>query len=164
MTTSTATQVHEIPDEIRALAPPDGYDYVDLFVLTTTGAAEHSAETWARTALEDSPRIGRFLAWEMLCQLRLDVRRSPEQLAGWKVTERGDDSITMDAAGWFMAARMVFHVVGERVSFATFVRYERGIGARWWPQVATVHRKVAPRMLRAAGSRIRRAGRASLSG
>jgi len=91
-----------------------------------------------------------------LSGLRLESRPSPEHLAGWKIADRGDDWIRMEARSWFMTAHIVFHVDEGRVSFATFIRYDQPMAALVWPLVSIIHRRAVPDLLRYAVKRINR--------
>ena len=55
-------QERNIPEVIRALSGMDSPDYIDLFTVTTTGAADATPEQWSRTAIEDvAGRGGQFI-------------------------------------------------------------------------------------------------------
>jgi hypothetical protein len=138
-----AVQEREIPAEISEVGMP-APDYVDLFTAPVRAGADASAEEWARTTMEGASPQGRFLAWQVLCGLRLATATSPDHIAGWRIVERGESWIRLEAQGSFMSANIVFRVDDGRVSFATFVRYERRVGALIWGTVSPVHRAVAP--------------------
>lgn len=142
-----------IPKAIRALDTLPS-DYVDLFTATASEAAETSPEQWARAALEGASPAGRFIAWRMILGLRLEPRSSPDYVAGWKIADRGDSWIRMEASSWFMTANIVFHVDDEQVSFATFIRYDRWMATLVWTPVSAIHRRLAPDVLRHAVRRI----------
>jgi hypothetical protein len=150
------TQQHDVPDAIRSLSSFEGPYYVDLFTATTRGPADKTPEQWVRTAIEGAPPIGRFLAWQIVCGLRLERQPSPDHVGGWKITDRGDNWIRLEASGWFMSAQIVFKVDEGKVSFATFVGYDRPLAAIAWPSIARIHRAVAPDFLRRAVRRIER--------
>ena len=154
-TTAVVARQRDIPEAIRALDTLPS-DYVDLFVATTGDAAKTSPEQWARAALEGASALGRFMAWRVLLGLRLESRPSPDHLAGWKIADRGDDWIRIEASSWFMTANIVFQVDAARVSFATFIRYDNPIAAVVWTPVSAIHRRVAPDVLSAAVRRINR--------
>jgi len=157
----TAVQEHVVPEAIRSLTSFDRVDYVDLFVAPAEDAAETSPEGWARAAVEGAPAMGRFLAWEVCCALRLEHTASADRLAGWRIAGRGPDWIRMEAESWFMAAHIVFRVEPRRVSFATFIRYDRAIAALVWGLASIVHRQVAPGFVDAAVRRVARMRRAT---
>jgi hypothetical protein len=149
-TVLTVVGLANIPDAIRSLDTLTRPDYVDLFTATTSGATAKSAEEWARLALEDTP-IGRSapMLWQLL-GLRLGPSPSPEYVQGWKIADRGDDWIRIEAASWFMTAHAVVQVDEERVSIALFLRYDQRIAALLWPPVSVMHRRAVPIMLRQA--------------
>jgi hypothetical protein len=139
-----------IPEAIRCLDTLASPDYVDLFTAATSGATDKSAEAWARAALEDTP-TGRSapVLWRRL-GLRLGPTPSPDYVQGWKIADRGDDWIRIEAASWFMTAHAVIQVDDGRVSIALFLRYDRPIAALIWPPVSVMHRRAVPIMLRQA--------------
>jgi hypothetical protein len=146
----TVCRQHDIPEGIRALDTLTSPDYVDLFAATTSDAIDTSPEGWARAAFEDAPPVRRFLAFRVLLGLRLAPSHSPDHVAGWRIADRGDGWIRLEARSWFMTAHCVFHVDEGRVSFATFVRYDRWMGALVWPAVSIIHRRAAVLVLRRA--------------
>jgi hypothetical protein len=77
-------------------------------------------------------------------------------VAGWKIADRGDSWIRVEASSWFMTANIVFQIDEGRVSFATFIRYDRPVAALVWTPVSIIHRAIAPDFLRAAVKRVER--------
>ena len=152
----SVAQEHDVPDVIRALSTFERPDYVDLFVTPADEAMDTPPEGWARAAMEGASRLGRFLAWRVVCGLRLE-EPSADHVAGWRIDGRGENWIRMEASSWFMTAHIVFRVEPARVSFATFVRYDLPIAALIWGTASVVHRAVAPDFL---GGAVRRIGRA----
>ena len=51
-------QQHSIPEVIRALSGMESPDYIDLFTVTTNGAADASPDRWSRAAIEDARTAG----------------------------------------------------------------------------------------------------------
>jgi hypothetical protein len=153
MDLGTAVRQHRIPEAIRSLDVLPS-DYVDVFTATASHASDTSPEEWARVALERASPAGRFVAWRVLLQLRLEP--SPDHVAGWKVADRGNGWIRLEASSWFMTANIIFQLDGDQVSFATLIRYDRGIARIVWTPVSVIHRKLAPDVLRAAVKRIDR--------
>jgi hypothetical protein len=147
---STVVGLTNVPDAIRCLDTLARPDYVDLVTATTSGATDTSAEEWARTVLEDTstgrsaPRLWRLLG------LRLGPTPSTDHVQGWRIADRGDDWIRMEASSWCMTAHAVVQVADGQVSVALFVRYDRPIAALIWPAVSVMHRRAVPVMLRQA--------------
>jgi hypothetical protein len=146
----TAVGVRNVPDPIRrrqALADPD---YADVFTLLTSRATDRSSEGWARAVLEHTP-VGRSAPhlWRAL-GLRLGPRPSPDHVQGWRIADRGDGWIRVEALSWFMTAQAVVHVEDGRLSLALILRYERAVAALIWPPVSLMHRRAVPVMLRQA--------------
>ena len=143
----TVRQQQPIPEEIRSLSTMAEPDYVDLFTMTA-GIPGRSPEQWARTVMGDILGRKAQVLWRGLLGLRLSA--SPDRVAGWKIADRGEDWIRLEAASWFLTAHLVFEADDEHVSLASFVHYDRAIASRVWPPVSTRHRAVVPIVLRKA--------------
>ena len=146
----TARQQHDIPEAIRSLSPIPGPDYADLFTLTTDDAARRSPEQWARAALEDVAGLQGQVIWRVMLGLRLKWRSSPDHVAGWRIADRSDRWIRLEARSWMLTGHLVMHVADQQVSLATFIRYDRPAAARVWSRLSPIHRRVAPDLLRDA--------------
>jgi hypothetical protein len=144
---ATVVGLDNIPDAIRRLDTLASPDYVDLFTATTSGVIDRSAEEWARAVLEDTP-TGRSAPslWRLL-GLRLGPTPSPGYVQGWKIADRGQDWIRIEATSWFMTAHAVVHADHGQVSVALFLRYDRPIAALIWRPVSVMHRRGVPAML-----------------
>ncbi|WP_418960157.1 DUF2867 domain-containing protein [Streptomyces tritici] len=147
---STVRQETSVPAGITALAP-EGSGYADVFTLTAAGASARSPEQWARALFEEvAGRQGQFI-WRGLLGLRL--RRgtgSAGHVAGWRIAERCDGRVRLEARSWMLTGHLVVEVDDDRVSLATVLRYRRRAAARVWPPLAAVHRRLAPGLLRDA--------------
>jgi hypothetical protein len=148
------TWQRDVPESIRSLGGLADPDYVDLFTATTNEASEKPVEDWARIALERVMpgylRLGVFVAQRLLLGLRLGPRRSPDYIAGWKIADRGDSWVRIEAASWMMTASLVFKIDEARLSLATFLRYDRRMAALVWPPISIAHRKVGLALMRRA--------------
>jgi hypothetical protein len=150
----------DVPESLRSLDGLARPDYADLFTARANGVSEQAAEEWARAALEGAPdhlRLAAVLAQRLLLGLRLGPLRSPNYILGWKIAERGNDWVRIEATSWMMAASLVFKVDEVGLSVATFVRYDRRLAAVIWPPISIVHRKVGLAMMRHALRTPRRA-------
>src|SRR5262249_4932449 len=102
----SVTRQRTIPQGIRSLGGMDSPDYIDLFTVTATGAADASPERWCRTAIEDvAGRRGQLL-WRGVLGLRLRSRPSTERVGGWRIAARGEDWIRLEASSWFLTAHL----------------------------------------------------------
>ena len=155
----TVVQRPSVPDAIHALANMTRPNYVDLFTVPAGETTEKSPEQWARVALEDASPTGRFIVFQVLCGLRLDTRPSHDRVAGWRIADRGDNWIRLEAASWFMTAHAVVLVEDDQVSVALFVRYDRPLGALLWPPISIGHRRAMPGLLIHAARRMTGRGR-----
>ena len=81
-------QQHSIPEVIRALSGMESPDYIDLFTVTTNGAADASPERWSRAAIEAVAGLGGQVIWRGVLGLRLKSRPSTERVGGWKIADR----------------------------------------------------------------------------
>ncbi|HEY9374150.1 DUF2867 domain-containing protein [Streptomyces sp.] len=145
----TVRQLREVPGEIRTLAPA-GTGYADVFVLTTPDAAHRSPEQWARALFHDVAGLQGQFVWRVLLGLRLRRGTSAELVAGWRIAERREGSIRLEARSWMLTGHLVVEVSEDSVSLATAVRYLRPAAARVWPPLAAIHRRLAPDLLRDA--------------
>lgn len=149
-------QQHEIPAKIRAASGMSDPDYVDLFTVAATNPEDLSPEQCARRGLESASRVGRFVAWQVLCALRLQTQPSTEHVAGWKIAERGDDWIRLEASSWYMTAHVIVQVANDRLSIGLFVGYNHHLGRVLWPPISVVHRRAMPGLLRHSARKIDR--------
>lgn len=141
-----------VPASARALTSLSRVDYADHFTVATD--AEASPERWARAMFGDVPNAGEQLIWRGFLQLRLSRGRSPDTVAGWRITGRGPDWVRLAAASWFLSANLVVQAPGGRVSLGTFLRYDHPVAHAVWPPLSAVHRFLVPRVLRDAVTRI----------
>jgi hypothetical protein len=151
-------QQRKIPEVIRSLSGMDHPDYIDLFTVTTSGAADASPEQWSRTAIEDVAGLGGQFIWRGVLGLRLRSRPSTERVGGWRIADRGEDWIRLEASSWFLAAHLVIRLDDGQLSAGTFIRYDHPIAPLIWMPASAVHRRLMPGLL---GQTVRR--RAALS-
>ncbi|GGP81924.1 DUF2867 domain-containing protein [Streptomyces sindenensis] len=164
-----AVGTHEIPGPIRALSSLSRIDYADVFTLSTDATAGTDADTnvgagtgataelWARALFGDVPDPVERLIWRGLLGLRLSRGRSPGTVAGWRIAERGEDWIRLEAASWFLTGNLVVRAADGQVSLGTFLRYDRRLARAVWPPLSAVHRRLAPGLLRDAAATVRAA-------
>ncbi|MFC5825057.1 hypothetical protein [Nonomuraea insulae] len=136
---------------VHALSSLSRIDYVDHFTVSTD--VEATPEQWARAMFGDVPSAAERLIWRGFLGLRLSRGRSPDTVAGWRITGRGDDWIRLETASWFMTANLLVQASGGQVSLTTCIRYDRLLGRGVWTPLSAVHRRLVPRMLRAAKHR-----------
>jgi hypothetical protein len=149
--------MRDIPAAVRAASSLPDADYADAFTLTTDLKA--TPEQWARAMFGDVPSVQARVIWRGLLGLRLSRGRSADTVAGWRVAERGEDWIRLEAASWFLTGNLVVHATDGRMSLGTFLRYDRGPARVIWPPASAVHRRLAPGLLRDAATKVRALGR-----
>jgi len=141
-------QQRNIPEVIRSLSGMDSPDYIDLFTVTTNGVAAASPEQWARTAIEDVAGRGGQFIWRRVLGLRLTPGPSTERVDGWKIGDRGEDWIRLEASSWFLTAHLLTLLDDDgHLSAGTFIRYEHPIGPLIWVPGSAVHRRLMPGLL-----------------
>lgn len=126
------------------------HDYVDLFTVKTSDATDGTPEDWARAAVDDAAGSAGQFVWRIVLGLRLGPASAPDRIAGWKIVERGDSWIVLEAASWCLTAQIVVEVGHGEVRVATFIRYDLPIAAVLWRAVSVGHRRAMPGLLRAA--------------
>ncbi len=140
-------QQHKIPRVIRSLSGMESPDYIDVFTVTTNGAADASPEQWSHTAIEDVAGLGGQFIWRGVLGLRLKSRPSTERVGGWKIAGRGEDWIRLEASSWCLTAHLVIRQHDQHLSMGTFIRYHRPIAALIWRPASAVHRRLMPGLL-----------------
>jgi hypothetical protein len=129
-------------------------DYADHFTLSTQAGAGATPEQWARAMFGDVPTVAEQLIWRGVLGFRLSRGRSPDTVAGWRITERGAGWIRLEAASWFLTGNLVVQATDGRVSLGTFLRFDRRLGHSVWPPLSAVHRRLVPGLLGDAAARI----------
>jgi hypothetical protein len=150
--TSTVQWRREVPEAIRSLGALANTDYADI-VTATIHERPAEPEQLIHAALKSLPlALTLFIPFvqRVFLGLRLKLRPSPDRLLGWEITDRGENWIRIEAASWFLTGHVVMHVDKERMSFASFIRYDRRLAAFVWPPVSLIHRQVALALVRSA--------------
>lgn len=141
-----ATRGTEVPESVIACSALPAIDYADHFSLSTD--VRVTPEQWARAMFGDVPSPAGTFIWRVLLGLRLTRGPSPATVAGWRIGGRGADWIRLEAESWFLGANLVVHADGSHVALATFIRYRRPVGRVVWTLLSSVHRRLAPGLLR----------------
>ena len=105
----------------------------------------------------------------LVARERLPLRTGPQVrppvLAGARSrlgdVDRSPNSLTIEARSWLLTSRLVFRTETTRVTYSTYVRYDKRIAAIIWPPVSILHRQIVPRLLRHADRRAQAALSAS---
>jgi hypothetical protein len=151
--TSTVRWRREVPEAIRSLGALANTDYADIVTATINETPSRTPEQLIRAALKGVPRGLLFfipVVQRVFLGLRLKLRPSPGRLLGWKIADRGENWIRIEAASWFLTGHVVMHLDEGELSFASFVRYDRQLAALVWPPVSLIHRQVALALVRSA--------------
>ncbi len=149
---STIRWRREVPGTIRSLGVLANANYADI-VTATIDATPAEPEQVIHATLNGLPRGLLFLipfVQRVFLGLRLKLKPSPDHLLGWKIADRGENWIRIEAASWFLTGHVVMHVDKGRISLASFIRYDRWLAAFVWPPVSPIHRRVALALVRSA--------------
>jgi hypothetical protein len=128
-------------------------DYADIVTATIDEGSSKTPDELIRAALKGVPRgllVLMPLVQRGVLGLRLKLRPSPDHLLGWQIAARSESWMRIEAASWFMTGHVVMHVDEGRLSFASFIRYDRWLAALVWPPVSLIHRQVALALVRSA--------------
>ena len=143
----------QVPDAIRALGALADADYADIVTATLDEVPEGTTEQLIRATLKNVPRGLLLLTpfvQRVFLGLRLQLRASPDHLLGWKIADRGETWVRIEASSWFLTGHVVMQLDRGELSFASFIRYDRRLAAFVWPPVSLIHRQVALALVRAA--------------
>ena len=140
-------QQRTIPQAIRGLTGMDRPDYIDVFTVTSDGVANATPDQWVRTALEDVAGRGGQFIWRGVLGLRLKSRPATERVAGWRIADRGEDWIRLEASSRFLTAHLVTRVHDGHLFAGTFIRYDQPIAPLIWVPMSAVHRRLMPGLL-----------------
>jgi hypothetical protein len=146
----------DVPEAIQSLDTLDRADYADVFTAQTAGAMRRSPEQWMRALLDDpslSMRaviLGAVLVQRLVLGMPVGVQRTPESVHGWRIADRGDQWIRLEATSRLMTGHLILALSERQVSFATFVRYNTRRAAYIWPPVSRLHRQVGLFLMRHA--------------
>lgn len=145
MKAHTVRWQRDIPQAISSLDTLVDPNYADLVTAATSEASSKTAEQWLRAMFDSVPRF--LLSFVPFAQrvalgLRLERRASPDHVLGWKIADRGDNWVRLEATSWFLTGHVLMHVDHDQLSLASFVRYDRPLAALIWPPVSFIHRQV----------------------
>lgn len=142
------------PESIRSVAAVRDADYVDVFSMSTDGLRNASPEQWARAAVHHAAGLGGQFVWRVPLRLRLRGGNSADRIAGWTITQRGDDRIALEASSSLLTARIVVLVSDGQLTVTTCIRYDRPLAGPWWRPLSAVHRAAMPGLLRSAARHV----------
>jgi Protein of unknown function (DUF2867) len=144
-------------DRVRRVDPPPAYrsgdgadargSYSSAFQVDVPVADVRTPEEWARTILEDAPRLLRWLlvaGWRFGLGLQLTHRRSAPDLLGWQVAASTADAVTLAARSWLLSARNIIRCEHEQVTWITVVDFDGRAGQLLWSVAAPVHHATVP--------------------
>jgi hypothetical protein len=152
--TSCLAGVKSIPPSTLALSSfPTTPSYADFFTIRHVTKTT-DPEKWARTIFGNTPSLTQRIIWTGLLGLPLVRKRTPDVIAGWRIGGQGKDWVRMENRSWLLSGNLVVVVSEDKVSVATFVRYESWFAWVWWPALAVLHRALMPGVLRGGVGRM----------
>jgi hypothetical protein len=143
----------EVPEAIRSLGALANADYADIVTATIDVAPDRTLDELIEATLKDVPRglpVFVTIVQRAFLGLRLELRPSPDHLLGWKIADRGENWIRIEAASWFLTGHVVMQIDERELALASFVRYDRRLAAFVWPAISLIHRQVALTLARSA--------------
>ncbi|HTA06848.1 MAG TPA: hypothetical protein VK774_10825, partial [Solirubrobacteraceae bacterium] len=150
---STVRWQRDVPDAIRSLGALADADYEDIVTASAHGLPSRTPDEWVQAGFKGVPRGVLVLTpfvQRVFLGLRLKLRPAPDRLLGWQIADRGENWLRIEAESWFLTGHVVMHADDERLSFASFIRYDRWLGKIVWPPVSLIHRQVALTLVRSA--------------
>jgi hypothetical protein len=132
------------------LVAGERFDYADRFTIALTAADHRSAETWARTALEQAPPALRLLirvAHRHVLRFRLDD--APGTVVGWRVVTAAHEVVELRTDGPLVRGVLIGRRPSdETTTLQTYLQFHRSWVRFLWSAVQPVHRRVAVHLLR----------------
>jgi Protein of unknown function (DUF2867) len=136
--------------EVRALSMLPAIDYADAFTVTGPGAGERTPAQWARTVLDQAPRLVRVklvVGWTLL-GLRLGARSPGDRILGWRIRRSTPDLVLIGADSLVgLPAELLFLRQPDGLLFATFVQEQSWYARVLWPRVVPSHQRIVRSLL-----------------
>jgi hypothetical protein len=127
------------------------FDYADCFEIRTREPDSHSAEQWARAALEQAPPVARWTvlaAWRTVLQFRLGPHPSPDHVLGLQIITAEPEVIHTRATSPLFHADLVLRKAEPTsVLVTTGLVFRRPSARAIWALVGPLHRTLAPYLL-----------------
>jgi hypothetical protein len=143
----------EVPQAISSLDTFAAPDYADIVTAPVGETPSKTPEQWARATVKGVPRVLLVLVpliQRAILGLRLELRSSPDHILGWKIADRGERWVRLEASSWLLTGHVLVHIGDEQLYFATFLRYNHRLAKLVWPPVSLIHRQVALTLARSA--------------
>ncbi len=150
---STVRWGREVPEAIRCLGALADADYADIVTATIDETPDRTLEELIDATLKGVPRgllVFTPFVQRVFLGLRLKLRPSPDYLLGWRIADRGENWMRIEAASWFLTGHVVMQIDERQLSFASFIRYDRRLAEFVWPPISLIHRQVALTLARSA--------------
>jgi hypothetical protein len=149
-------RVYRCPVPAEALVNGAAYDYADSFEVRLEHPDTHSAEQWARAALEHAPPTSRRLirlVHARVLRFRLGPCSDANHILGWPIVTADHGVVHLETAGPLLRALIILRRTSPTCAAATtFVFYERSTARPLWVAVGPLHRRIAPYLLQRAAA------------
>jgi hypothetical protein len=147
-------RVSRRPAEAEALLDGVAYDYADSFEVRLEHPDTHSAEQWARAALEDSPSAMRRLIVVVhvhVLRFRLGPDSDADHILGWPIVTAEREVVRVETAGPLLRGTIILRRTSPtRAAVTTCLFYQRPAARLMWVAVGPLHRRVSSYLLRRA--------------
>jgi hypothetical protein len=153
---TSRTRPRRIPVTEESPLAPRQPDYADAFEVSLRHPDMHTAEQWARAALEQAPATIRWVIRTVhtyVLRLRLGPMSARDHVLGWRIAESTSERIQLEASSPVLGRGVI---VGHRLSptrvvVTTFLYFDRPRAGRLlWAIVGPLHRLIAPLLLQRA--------------
>ena len=127
-------------------------DYAVAFELSGT-RHRRDAQSWARAIWQYAPAplpVVLYAGWRAFLGLRLAARDDPRTVLGWAVTDTAPGTVSLDAAGRFLAARNIVSVHADGLTWTTLVHFTDRRGRWLWRAAVPMHLLLVPFTVRRA--------------
>lgn len=152
--TDAVGRVRRSPLSADPAAGEQRFDFGCAYEVALAPGDTRSAEQWARAVWEEAPAPLRWvmlIGWRLVLRLRLGpLRHSPDHVLGWRITARDPGGIVCELDSRFLSASNVFRAADGRLTWSTFVTYDRPAARVIWPLAAPLHRLIVQIALRRA--------------
>lgn len=145
----------DVDPDLAALSTLTGHHYLDAFTLEAAGADRWSAEAWVRAMFEDDrPALSRAASSGLL-GLLLSRPGPPDRIGDFRIGVRTHHTITAETTSALSTDQVAVGVTATTVTLVTSVRHRVAVSRPLWWLISHLHRRFAPRVLRAAARRHR---------
>lgn len=148
-------RVDRIPVAPEPWVEPE-FAYADSFELRLTQPDGHTAEQWARAALEHAPpRIRGLIRFVHGRIARFSLSDRPDSVLGWERVSSTRDAFHIATQGPGLRAEIVARRTSDTTAtVTTFLFYRRRRTRLLWVVIGPLHRRIVPVLLKRAAAHL----------